>query len=59
MISDKEIMRIMCGSEIIYCLSPHAVYILTWLEGQDTSFRDKKGYHGITINPKLSISCIG
>jgi hypothetical protein len=32
------------------------LYKSTWLGRKDTSPRDKKGYHEITINPKLFIS---
>jgi len=32
------------------------IYRITWLGGQVASPRDKEGYPGITINPKLTIS---
>ena len=44
----------MCG---MYCIEPLGrIYRSTWLGGQVTSPRDKQGYPGITINPKLTIS---
>ena len=33
-----------------------SLYRSTWLGGQVASLRDKEGYPGITINPKLTIS---
>ena len=50
----KGRMRIMRS---MYCIEPLGRYILSaWLGGQVTSPRDKEGYPGITINPKLTIS---
>ena len=47
-------MRIMWS---MYYLSPlGGIYKSTWLGGQVASPRDKEGYPGITINPKLTIS---
>jgi len=41
----------------MYCLSHlGSLYRSTWLGGQVASLRDKEGYPGITINPKLTIS---
>jgi len=46
-------MRIMWS---MYCIEPLGrIYRSTWLGGQVASPRDKKGYPGITINPKLTI----
>ena len=47
-------MRIMWS---MYCIEPLGrIYRSTWLGGQIASPRDKEGYSGITINPKLTIS---
>jgi len=41
----------------IYCIEPLGlIYSSTWHGGQVASHRDKEGYPGITINPKLTIS---
>jgi len=41
----------------IYCIEPLVrIYMSIWLGEQVTSPRDKEGYPGITINPKLTIS---
>jgi len=40
----------------MYCIEPlRRIYRSTWLGGQVASPRDKEGYPGITINPKLTI----
>ena len=50
----KGRMRIMWS---MYCIEPLGrIYRSTWLGGQVVSPRDKEGYPGITINPKLTIS---
>ena len=42
---------------LMYCIeSLGRIYRSTWLGGQVASPRDKEGYPGITINPKLTIS---
>ena len=41
----------------MYCIKPLGrIYRITCLGGQVASPRDKEGYLGITINPKLTIS---
>ena len=40
----------------MYCIEPLGRIYSTWLGGQVASPRDKEGYPGITINPKLTIS---
>ena len=41
----------------MYCIEPLGrIYRSTWLGVQVASLRDKEGYPGITINPKLTIS---
>jgi hypothetical protein len=47
----------LCILRAMYCIEPLGrIYRSTWLGGQVASPRDKEGYPGITINPKLTIS---
>ena len=46
----------LCILRGLYCIELLGqIYRSTWLGGQVTSRRDKEGYPGITINPKLTI----